>query len=159
MDRLNWMRWMSVLAGLMMLAGLGGCMGGYGHGHGTKYREAALERAVHETDELLVRVVKDAEKAKQAQALVRDIVAEVKQSVQTNQAYHQKLYALNAKYEATAEEFTPILDDMNHARMGSAAKILGLRFRLKSLMTAQEWAEFTTEMDKSRAGYHSKGGS
>ncbi len=144
-----------VLAGAVSLTG---CMGGHGHGHGAKYREAAMERGLHDTNELLARVIKDQEKAKQAQAVVTDIVAEVKHSYQTNQAYHQKLYALNAKYEASPEEFTPILDEMNHARMGSASKILGLRFRLKSLMTAQEWAEFTAEMDKTRAGYVTKGG-
>lgn len=147
-----------VVVVLVGMVSLSGCMGGYSHGHGAKYREAALERGLHETNELLARVVKDQEKAKQAQAVVADIVAEVKHSYQANQTYHQKLYALNAKYDATPEEFTPILDELNHARMGSASKILGLRFKLKSLMTAQEWAEFTSEMDKTRAGYVTKGG-
>jgi hypothetical protein len=155
---MNQVKWWQVGAGLVVIIGVAGCAGGHGHGHGAKYREAAVERGLHETNELLGRVIKDPDKAKQAQSVVGDIVAEVKQSYQASQTYHQKLYALNAKYEATPEEFTPILDEMNHARMASASKILGSRFKLKSLMTAQEWAEFAAELEKTRASYLSKSG-
>jgi hypothetical protein len=140
----------------MAMMNLVGCMGHHGHESGSAYRDAALERGTHETNELIARVVKDPEKAKQAQAVVADLVAEVKQSYKTHQEYHQKLYALNAKYEATPEEFTPILDEMNHARMASASKILGHRFKLKGLMTLQEWAEFAGEMEKARSRYRPK---
>jgi hypothetical protein len=49
------------------------------------------------------------------------------------------LYELNANYEATPEEFTKVLDDAYNQRMQSATKILALRFKMKELMTVEEW--------------------
>jgi hypothetical protein len=43
------------------------------------------------------------------------------------------LYQLNTKYEATPEDFTKLLDELNTARMRTAAMILGLRFKMKAL--------------------------
>ncbi|TLY21780.1 MAG: hypothetical protein E6K64_11470, partial [Nitrospirae bacterium] len=45
---------------------VGGCARHHGYGTGSSYREAALERGLAETDELVDRTVKDPEKAKQA---------------------------------------------------------------------------------------------
>ncbi|HKQ35932.1 MAG TPA: hypothetical protein VJT11_11555, partial [Nitrospiraceae bacterium] len=43
-------------------------------------------------------------------------------------------------------EFTKVLDDANNQRMQSAAKILSLRFRMKDLMTAEEWKALSDQM-------------
>lgn len=32
-----------------------------------------------------------------------------------------------------------MLDDLNNIRMSTATKILGLRFKMKAMLTAQEW--------------------
>jgi hypothetical protein len=53
---------------------------------------------------------------------------------------------LNANYSATPEEFTKVLDDANNRRMQSATKILSLRFRMKDLMTAEEWKALSDQM-------------
>jgi uncharacterized coiled-coil DUF342 family protein len=135
---------------------IAGCARHHGYGMGSEHQEAMLERGVAETNEQVDQTVKDPEKAKQAKALVQDIVAEVKQSYKQNREYHQKLYALNANYEAPPEQFTKILDDLNNARMASAMKILSLRFKMKSLLTAQEWADLTSAMDKARSRHMSK---
>ncbi len=45
---------------------VGGCARHHGYGTGSSYREAALERGLAETNELVDRTVKDPEKAKQA---------------------------------------------------------------------------------------------
>src|SRR5712692_5143840 len=132
---------------------VGGCARHHGYGTGSGYREAALERGLAETNELVDRTVKDPEKAKQ---IVQDIVNEVKQSFKKTGDYHQKLYALNANYEAAPEQFIKLLDEQNNERMASATRILGLRFKLKALLTAQEWKDLTDAMDKTRSRYMPK---
>jgi len=134
----------------------GGCARHHGYGTGSSYREAALERGLVETNELVDKTVKDPEKAKQAKAIVWEIVNEVKQSFTKTSDYHQKLYALNANYEATPEQFMKVLDEQYTVRMASATRILGLRFKLKTLLNAQEWKDLTDAMDKTRSRYMPK---
>lgn len=135
-----------------------GCARPHGYGVGESYREAALERGVGEMNELVSQTVKDPEKAKQVQAAIQNIVAEVKQSSKQTRAYHQQLYALNADYAAKPEQFTKVLDEQNNARMASATKILGMRFQIKALLTAREWKDLTDAMDKTRSRYAPKEG-
>ncbi len=135
---------------------VGGCARHHGYGTGSSYREAALERGLAETNELVDQTVKDPEKAKQAKAIVQDLVAEVKQSFKKTSDYHQKLNALNANYGATPEQFINVLDEQNNERMASATRILGLRFKLKALLTAQEWKDLTDAMDKMRSRHMPK---
>ena len=135
---------------------VGGCTRHHGYGSASSYREAALERGLAEMDELVDKTVRDPEKAKQAKATVQDIINEVKQSFKKTSAYHQKLYALNANYEATPEQFMKVMDEQSNERMVSTTRILGLRFKLKALLTAQEWKDLTEAMDKMRSGYMPK---
>ena len=122
------------------------------HGGG-ELGASALDRGLQEMAVLIEKTVQDPEKAKQAQGIVEEIVAEVKQSSQQNQQFHQQLYKLNANYEATPEEFTKILDDLNNNRMKTATKILGLRFKMKAMLTAQEWKALSEGMAMSRSRY------
>ena len=114
---------------------------------------SALDRGLKEMAVLIEKTVQDPEKAKQAQGIVEEIVAEVKQSNQQNQQFHQQLYKLNENYEAEPDEFTKILDDLNNNRMRTASKILGLRFKMKALLTAQEWNALSESMAMSRSRY------
>jgi len=114
---------------------------------------SALDRGLKEMAALIEKTVQDPEKAKQAQGIVEEIVAEVKQSNQQNQQFHQQLYKLNENYEAVPDEFTKILDDLNNNRMRTATKILGLRFKMKALLTAQEWKALSESMAMSRSRY------
>ena len=68
-----------------------------------------------------------------------EIVAELKAIRDQEGAGHRRLYELNANYEATPEELTKVLDDSYSQRMQSATKILALRFKMKELMTVEEW--------------------
>jgi uncharacterized coiled-coil DUF342 family protein len=123
-----------------------------GRGHG----EGALERGTAEMTRLVEETVKDPGKAKQVQAILQDISTEVKKSSQQTRGYHEQLYTLNADYQAKPEQFTKVLDELNNARMASATKILGMRFKIKDLLTAQEWKDLTDEMAKSRSRYAPK---
>lgn len=143
---------------------MAGCAGHNGHGMGMGHDmgmhsgEAAVERGIVETNVMVDQTVKDPEKAKQAKAILQDIVAEVKGSAQTSRAFHEQMAVMNADYDAKPEQFTKILDEMNNARMTSATKILGLRFKMKALLTAQEWNELTGAMDQTRKRYQPKDG-
>ncbi len=139
---------------------MAGCAGhpGYGHGMGMRSGEAAIERGLAETNAMVDQTVKDPERAKQAKAIFQDIVSEVRNSAQTTRAFHEQMTVINADYDAKPEQFTKVLDEMNNARMASATKILGLRFKMRALLTAQEWNELTGLMDQTRKRYQPKDG-
>jgi predicted KAP-like P-loop ATPase len=105
---------------------------------------------------LVEQTVKDPEKARQVQTTLEEIVAEVKRSTQQTRGFHEQLYALNADYQAKPEQFTKVLDDLNNSRMQSATKILGMRFKIKGMLTAQEWKDLTEGMEKARSRYAPK---
>jgi hypothetical protein len=136
-----------------------GCARHHDHGMEMHSGEAAFERGVAETNELVDRTVKDPEKARQAKAILQDIVAEVKSSLQTSRKFHEQMIVLNTDYDAKPEQFTKILDEKSNAAMASATKILGLRFKMKTLLSAQEWNELLGAMDQARQRYAPKEGS
>jgi hypothetical protein len=95
---------------------------------------------------LVEKTVKDPATAQQVKAVMENIVAEIKNGWEQGRANHQRLYVLNADYNATPEAFTKILDEANNNRMRSGAKILALRFKMKDLMTAEEWKALSDGM-------------
>ena len=129
---------------LVTLSGCGGHAGMAYHGRGGS--DVALERGLGEMRTLIDSTVKDPGKAAQAKEMVEAIVAEVRTSTQQSRAFHQQLYDLNANYGAAPEDFLKILDELNNARMKSASRILGLRFKMKDLMTAEEWKALSDQM-------------
>jgi Spy/CpxP family protein refolding chaperone len=136
---------------ILMTAGCGSHHHGMGYpGRGDEY---AAEKGVQEMAALIDKTVQDPEKAKQVQTIVGDIITEVKHTSRQNRDYHRKLYELNANYEATPEDFTKILDEMNNNRMRSASKILVMRFKMKELLTAQEWKALSDGMNDLRGRY------
>lgn len=131
-----------------------GCSTPYhGKGHGMA---SSMERGLDDAKAIIAKNVKDSEKAKQAQALLGDIVAEVKALREENSKLHRQLYELNARYEAAPEEFTKVLDELNNTRMRSASKILGLRFKMKELLTAEEWKAVNDGLSEYRSRYQRK---
>jgi Tfp pilus assembly protein FimV len=140
MIRLNWVWCAAVFCALMA-----GCSSPhYGRMHGTG--DTYWDKAKSDMAALIKKHVADPERAKEANKVTEDIVAELRKSRDQTRQYHRQLYELNAKYDATPEEFTKILDEANHSRMQSASRILGLRFKLKNLLTAQEWNALSQDM-------------
>jgi len=134
------------LAGFLVL---GGCSSYHHHHHGMAGGEkgdAYWQRGQQDMDGLIDRTVKDQEKATQVKGLVGEIIAELKAGREQERDYHRQLYTLNASYTATPEEFTKILDEANNQRMKTSAKILSLRFKMKELMTADEWKALSERM-------------
>ncbi|HLA61041.1 MAG TPA: hypothetical protein VK626_02230 [Nitrospiraceae bacterium] len=95
---------------------------------------------------LIDRTVEDQGKAEQVKSVVSELVAEVKAIRNQERAGHRRLYELNANYEATPEQFTKVLDDAYNQRMQSATKILAFRFKMKELMTVEEWKALSDQM-------------
>lgn len=143
-----------LVAGMLLVAGCGhhgayhhgsGQGGGMGERHGAdrgKEVMAAVEKAVPDPD-----------KAKRVQDALKEIMEEASQSYKQNREFHRKLYELNANYTAAPEEFTRILDDLNNNRMRTGAKILATRFKIKEMLTAEEWKAFTDNLNAARARY------
>ena len=136
---------------------LAGCSsphyGRMGHGSGDSY----WDRDKGDIASLIKKHVADPQKATAADEVTEEIVAELRKSRVQSRQHHRQLYELNAKYDATPEEFTKILDEANHSRMQSAGRILGLRFKLKSLLTAQEWNALSQDLADYGNRYYGKG--
>ena len=151
---MNAVKSFALIAGMLLVAGCGhhgayhhggGQGGGVGQGHGAdrgKEVMAAVDKAVPDPD-----------KAKRVQDALKEIMEEAAQSYKQNREFHRKLYELNANYAAAPEEFTRILDDLNNNRMRTGAKILATRFKIKEMLTAEEWKAFTDSLNASRARY------
>ena len=130
------------------LLALGGCSSGRHH-HGMMddaKSDAYWQKGQQDMAALIDRTVKDPEKATQVKSIVGEIVTELKTGREQERAYHRQLYTLNASYTASPEDFTKVLDEGNNARMKTASKILGLRFKMKELMTADEWKALSDQM-------------
>ena len=115
-------------------------MGAYGKG------DAYWQKGQQDMAGLIDKTVKDPAKAQQVKTVMEEIVAEIKHGQEQNRAYHRQVYLLNADYNATPEAFTKILDEANNNRMRTGAKILSLRFKMKELMTAEEWKALSDDM-------------
>ena len=139
------MRWM-VLSMVGMLA-LGGCSSHHHHGMMESGKsDAYWQKGQQDMAGLIDRTVKDQAKATQVKAIVGEIVTELKAGREQERAAHRQLYALSANYAATPEEFTKVMDEANNQRMKTSTKILGLRFKMKDLMTAEEWKGLSDQM-------------
>ena len=158
---MNLVKSFAVVAGLMLATA--GCSHHHGMSHhGEGDRAAAAERGKQAMAEAVQKAVPDAEKAKRVQEAIGEIMEEARQSYKTNREQHRKLYELNANYNATPEDFTKILDDLNNGRMRTGAKILAIRFKIKEILTEAEWKALTDNLNAARGGYmhgHGHGGS
>lgn len=147
-----------VALGLLILS-VGGCArphhGGYPGGGD---RGASVDRGLQDMKDLVKKTVKDSAKAEEIQGILGQIAQEVRVSYQHSRDSHRMLYELNSNYQATPEEFTKILDDLNNHRMRTAGTILGLRFKMKGLVTTDEWKALTEAMDRYRSRYRGEAG-
>ena len=144
---MNIVRSVALVAGMLLVAGCGhhGYHHGGGMGHGAdrgKEVMAAVDKAVTDPD-----------KATRVKDALKEIMGDARESYKQNREFHRKLYELNADYNATPEQFTKILDDLNNNRMRTGAKILATRFKIKEMLTAEEWKAFTDNMNEARARY------
>jgi seryl-tRNA synthetase len=151
--RREWMAW--VLAGFFAV---GGCSSPHHHGMmaGAK-GDMYWQKGQQEFASLIDQTVKDPEKAHEVKKLASEIVTELKTGREQERAYHRQLYTLNTNYTATPEDFMKIIDEGNHQRMRTAAKILSLRFKMKDHMTADEWQALSDRM-RAYSGRYQQGG-
>ena len=139
--------WKSLL-GVLAAAVLAGCSSHYHH-HGMtggSHGDAYWEKGRQDMEGLINRTVTDPEKAKQVNVLVGQIIDELKAGREKEKAYHRQLYTLNTSYTATPDEFSKIVNEANIQRSQSSANVLSLRFKIKALMTADEWKAMTDRM-------------
>ena len=141
---MNGVRRIGLLSALVIVT-LAGCGGHHG---AQRDGSAAMERGTKQMNELIDQSVKDPTKASRVKTLAKEIVDEAKQAHDQRRDAHRKLYELNANYNAPPEEFTKMLDEISNVHMRSAAKILGLRFKIKEQVTPEEWRAITEGMKR-----------
>jgi hypothetical protein len=132
----------------MVLVGMVGCSSHHHH-HGmmgSDKGDAYWQKGQQDMEGLINRTVQDPEKAKGVNAYVGEIIKELKESREQERAYHRQLYTLNTSYTATPNEFSKIVNEANIQRTQSSAKVLSLRFKMKDLMTADEWKALSDRM-------------
>ena len=133
--------------GFVAVLALAGCSSHHHYGMANEGKgDAYWQKGQQDIASLIDRTVKDQGKAEQVKSVVNEIVAELKERREQERAGHRRLYELNANYAATPEEFTKVLDDTYNQRMQSATKILALRFKMKELMTVEEWKALSDQM-------------
>jgi len=143
MQRTKWAVWCFI--GVAALSGCSAARHHHGMGdHGQS--EAYWQKGQQEMAAFVDQTVKDQDKARQVKTIVGDIITELKTGREQEKTHHRQLYALNANYTSTPEEFMKILDEANNQRMRTASTILGERFKMKELMTADEWKAFSDRM-------------
>lgn len=141
----------SLMVALGLLLVTAGCTGHHGAGYGG--RGHAMEKGAAEMKAIVEETVKDPDKAKRVQAIMEDMMNDVRELYKQDREFHRKLYDLNADYNATPEQFTKILDDLNNNRMRASMAILGKRFQMKETLSAEEWKALTDGMEKARSRY------
>lgn len=140
----------------MLIIGLTGCShhhGSYEHAKGDAY----WSKASQDVTGLVEKHVKNPETVKQVNVVMGELITEIKSAREQQRQAHRALYELNANYSASPEEFTKILDELNNNRMRSSAKILGLRFKMKALLTAEEWTALSEELKRYGSRYYGQG--
>jgi len=152
------MRWAALSVASLLV--VGGCSSYHHHGMMESGKsDGYWQKGQQDMEGLVDRTVKDQEKATQVKAIVGEIVMELKARREQERTYHRQLYTLNASYTAPPEEFTKILDDANNQRMRTGTKILGLRFKMKELMTADEWKALSDRLLEYSGRYQQGGAS
>jgi hypothetical protein len=102
-----------------------------------------VDTIVPEVKKMVEESVTDPNRAQQVESILQDLVKEVRLANQETRGFHEQLNALNANYDAKREQFEQIVRELQDTRAERAAKILDMRFRIRELMTAQEWKNLT----------------
>lgn len=147
-------RYVMLLGGLLLTL-FTGCSSPH-HGSYTRAQGDYWNKAGQDVSGLVEKHVHDPEKVKQVNGVMGEIITEIKSARDQHRQYHRALYELNANYTASPDEFTKILDELNNSRMRSSAKILGLRFKMKGLLTAQEWTGLSEDLQSYGSRYYGK---
>jgi hypothetical protein len=128
------------------------------HGSMRSTDSPSMEAVIPEVKRLVEETVREPSRAQQVEDLLQDLVKEVRKTNQEARGYHEQLNALNADYDAPRDKFEKIVKELQDVRAESAAKILDMRFKIRSLMTAQEWKDLNDKMFRMREqheGYRS----
>ena len=137
-------RMLGGLLSALTLVLLVGCSSHHHHGMaGGGKSDAYWQKGQQDMEGLINRTVQDPEKAKGMNAYVGEIIKELKESRAQERAYHRQL---NTSYTATPDEFSKIVNEANIQRAQSSARVLSLRFKMKDLMTADEWKTLSDRM-------------
>lgn len=149
-----------LFVGLALVAMAGCSSHHYHHGMmGGGKSDAYWQKGRQDLEGFINRTVQDPNKAQEINALVGEILNELKAGREQERNYHRQLYTLNTSYTAEPAEFSKILNEATIQRTERSAKVLSLRFKMKELMTADEWKALSDNMLSYSSRYqHGSGG-
>jgi uncharacterized coiled-coil DUF342 family protein len=123
-------------------------------GHGREMSSAhggpSVEAVVPRVKKLIEETVKDPNRAKQVEDILQELITEVKKTNEETRGFHEQLNALNADYDAKREQFEKIVSQLNNTRSERAQKIIDMRFKIRDLLTVEEWKDLNDKMLKLR---------
>jgi hypothetical protein len=111
-----------------------------------KSKPPALESAEGAFDELRAAVrseIKDPDKAVQGTYLVDQLEHLVIEANNDRKAHYDKIWSLNANYDATEEEFQAAFREFNARQKNRQDRVLEINQRAKNLTTEEEWNALT----------------
>lgn len=101
--------------------------------------EASASSALDGLRSAMAHEVKDAARATQAVGLVDDAEQLMLEASRDLKAHEARIRALNALYDATAEDFRAAFGEFNAKRHAHQRRLLDLQQRVRTVLTADEW--------------------
>lgn len=106
------------------------------------------DRLARQAASLIEKTVQDRDRADRVKALVAELIEAGTESYQHNRYYRRQFQVLNAKYDATPEEFGSVLNEIQTNLNKTAAKIVELRFKIKEQLKEEEWKVLSKYFDR-----------
>jgi hypothetical protein len=100
----------------------------------------SAEEALRELRAAVSSEVRDSARAKQASSLVDEIEPLLREGDADLRAHNERIWNLNADYDATQEDFRAAFRDFNAKRDERQRRVLYVHQRAKQLLTAEEWS-------------------
>jgi hypothetical protein len=125
--------------------------GGYTKEKGSAHSGPSVEAVAPRVKKLIEETVKDPNRAQQVEGILQDLVAEVQKTNEETRGFHEQLNALNANYDAKREQFEKIVTQLNNTRAERAQKIIDMRFKIRDLLTVEEWKDLNDKMLRLRS--------
>jgi uncharacterized coiled-coil DUF342 family protein len=119
---------------------------GHGRDMSSAHGAPSVEAVVPRVKKLIEETVKDPSRAQQVEGILQDLITEVKKTNEETRGFHEQLNALNADYDAKREQFEKIVSQLNNTRSERAQKIIDMRFKIRDLLTAEEWKDLNEKM-------------
>jgi hypothetical protein len=103
--------------------------------------EAAVRRSMDDLRAAALTTIKDPARAKEVAGLVDQLERNFAEALKVNRTHLERLWALDADYDATEADFLKLFGDFNAGSVRRRDRFVELRDRLIAATTEAEWSE------------------